>query len=196
MNYPGCRPLSEEEVVRLIDAFTGRYRARDVALVVLGSHTGFRISELLSIQVNQIWTGTEVVKEVQVAKGFMKGKKMSRTMPLHEKAREAIWALLQSSRMWHPLFHEWPLFHAQGCQKRLSTRQAYDIIVNAAERAGLDTKRIGTHSLRKSFAKRLWTGRYVNMDPARMARLLGHQNWSNTLRYLEFADELNAAVLA
>ena len=194
MNYTGCRPLSEDEIVRLLDACQGRYRARDVALIVMGSHTGFRISELLSIQVNQIWTGTEVVKEVQVAKGFMKGKRKSRTMPLHEKARDAIFSLLQSSRMWHPLFQDWPLFHSQGCPKRLSTRQAYDIIVTAAERAGLDTKRIGTHTLRKIFARRMWVA--VGRDGAKMARLLGHENWSNTLRYLEFADELDAAVLA
>ena len=36
----------------------------------------------------------------------------------------------------------------------------------------------------------------VNQDPAKMARLLGNDNWGNTLRYLEFTDELDAAVLA
>ncbi|MFZ4776969.1 MAG: tyrosine-type recombinase/integrase, partial [Terrimicrobiaceae bacterium] len=156
MNYTGCRPLSEEEIVRLLDACTGRYRARDIALIVTGIHTGFRISELLSIRVHQIWNGSEVAREVKVEKGFMKGKRKSRTMPLHDKAREAILSHLQTSRMWHPIYQQWPLFHSQGCQKRLSTRQAYDIIVTAAERAGLDTKRIGTHTLRKVFARRMW----------------------------------------
>ena len=196
MNYTGCRPLTDDEIVRLLDACTGRYRARDVALITIGIYTGFRISEILSLTVAGVWTGSEVVKEVHVAKGFMKGKKQARTMPLHEKVREAIQSLLQASRMWHPLFQDWPLFHSQGCRKRLSTRQAYDIIVTAAERAGLNTDRIATHSCRKTFTRRMWGSPLVNRDPARMARLLGHQNWSNTLRYLEFADELDAAVLA
>ncbi len=65
----------------------------------------------------------------------------------------------------------------------------------AAESAGVDSDRIATHTLRKTFARRLWDSPQVGKDPARMARLLGHTNWSNTLRYLEFTD-LDAAVLA
>ena len=133
---------------------------------------------------------------VTVAKGFMKGKKKARTMPLHETVRQAIHSLLQSSRMWHPLFHDWPLFHSQGRPTQLSPRQAFDIIVDAATLAGLDAERVGTHTLRKTFARRMWVSPSVDRDPAKMARLLGHQNWGNTLRYLEFADELDAAVLA
>jgi len=196
MNYTGCRPLSEEEIVRLLDACEGRYRSRDVALIVMGMHTGFRIKELLSLRVKDIWDGTKVAKEVHVARGFMKGKKRSRTMPLHEKVREALHSLLQSSRMWHPLFQDWPLFHSQGRPTPLSTRQAFDVVVDAATNAGLDVDRVGTHTLRKTFARKMWVSPIVNRDPAKMARLLGHDNWGNTLRYLEFTDELDAAVLA
>ena len=71
MNYTGCRPLTDDEIVRLLDACTGRYRARDVALITIGIYTGFRISEILSLTVAGVWTGSEVVKEVHVAKGFM-----------------------------------------------------------------------------------------------------------------------------
>ena len=75
MNYTGCRPLSEDEIVRLLDACQGRYRARDVAIIMMGMHTGFRISELLSLRVKDVWNGSEVAKDVKVEKGFMKGKK-------------------------------------------------------------------------------------------------------------------------
>ena len=196
MNYSGCRPLSDDEISQLLDGCQGRYRARDVALVVMGMHTGFRIKELLSLRVSDVWDGSEVAKVVQVAKGYMKGKKKARTMPLHEKVRQAIHSLLQSSRMWHPIFKDWPLFHAQGRPTPLSTRQAFDVVIDAATQAGLDIERIGTHTLRKTFARRMWVSSSVNRDPAKMARLLGHDNWGNTLRYLEFADELDAAVLA
>jgi len=196
MNYSGCRPLSDDEIVRLLEACQGRYRTRDVALILMGLHTGFRISELLSLRVNQIWDGKEIARIVHVAKGYMKGKMKARSMPLHERVRDALHALLQSSRMWHPLFQEWPLFHSQGCAKQLSARQAFDIIVGAATKSGLDIERVGTHSLRKTFARRMWVSPSVNRDPAKIARLLGHSNWGNALRYLEFADELDAAVLA
>jgi integrase len=162
----------------------------------MGVHTGFRINEILSLRVCDIYNGSEIAKVVHVAKGYMKGKKKARTMPLHEKVREALLALLQSTRMWHPLFRTWSLFHAQGRPSRISTRQAFGIIVSAASKAGLDIQRIGTHSLRKTFAKNMWVSPLVGRDMAKIARLLGHSNWSNTLRYLEFADELDAAVLA
>jgi len=196
MNYTGCRPLSEEEVAWLLDACEGRHRARDFALIVMGIHTGFRISELLSLRVSDVWDGSKITGEVRVAKGYMKGKKKARTMPLHKKVQEALLAYLQASRMWHPLFEDWPLFPAQGRPTRLSTRQAYEIIVAAAQRAGLDVERVGTHSLRKTFARRMWESPLVQRDPAKVARLLGHCSWGNALRYLEFADELDAAVVA
>ena len=196
MNYTGCRPFTDDEIIQVLDACQGRYRARDVALVVMGMHTGFRIKELLSLRVSDVWNGMEVARTVNVAKGFMKGKRAARSMPLHEKVREALHSLIQSSRMWHHLFQSWPLFHAQGRATPLSARQAFDVVVGAAGRAGLDVERIGTHTLRKTFARRMWVSPSVARDPAKMARLLGHQNWGNTLRYLEFADELDAAVLA
>ena len=195
MNYTGCRPLSDEEIIQVLDACQGRYRARDVALILMGVYTGFRINEMLSLRVSDVFKGGEVAKEVLVEKGFMKGKRKSRTMPLHQKVRDALHALLQSSRMWHPLYQDWPLFHSQGRPTRLSSRQAFDIIVNAASKAGLDVDRVGTHTLRKTFARRMWVSPSVGRDPAKIARLLGHHNWGNALRYLEFADELDEAVL-
>jgi hypothetical protein len=43
----------------------------------------------------------------------------------------------------------------------------------------------------------MWASPQVNGDMAKMARLLGHQNWSNTLRYVEFLDgSLSRAVRA
>ena len=195
MDYTGCRPLSEPELEAILDGITGRYSVRDTALIVLGVHTGYRISELLSLRVGDVWDGRTVRREVVVAKGYMKGKARQRRMPLHERAREAIEAHIMTARLWHPLFSGWALFARQGRSEAIEPRQAYEIIRRAAVRAGLAPDRIGTHTLRKTFARRMWESPVIARDPAKMARLLGHENWSNTLRYLEFADELDEAVL-
>ena len=165
-------------------------------MIVTGLYTGYRLQELLSIRVGQVWTGQDVAHEVTVAKGFMKGKKRGRTMPLHQKVRDVVHSLLQTTRMWHPFFHDWPLFRSQNRPKALSTRQAFDIILQAAKTAELDTNRLGSHSLRKTFACRLWRSKLIHGDMSLMAHALGHTNYSNTLRYLEFANELEAAILA
>lgn len=79
MNYTGCRPLNEAEIVRLLDACQGRYRARNVALILMGAYCGFRIKETLSIRIKDIWDGTEIAREVTVSRAFMKGKKRARS---------------------------------------------------------------------------------------------------------------------
>lgn len=51
----GCRALTADEVVRVSQAFHGTYAERDRALFILGIKTGFRISELLSLGVGDVW---------------------------------------------------------------------------------------------------------------------------------------------
>ena len=65
--------------------------------MVLGCVTGFRIQELLSITVSQVWDGFDVVREVAVSRRDLKGGRglyrrsvRSRRVPLAEPVREAI----------------------------------------------------------------------------------------------------------
>jgi integrase len=58
----GCRPLSEAEVTLLRQSFGGRYARRDQALFLVGVKSGFRISELLSLRVGDVWRGQQVVE--------------------------------------------------------------------------------------------------------------------------------------
>ena len=53
----GCRPLTDEEVDRISDGFSGRYAKRDRALFLLGVKTGFRISEMLSLEIRDVSPG-------------------------------------------------------------------------------------------------------------------------------------------
>jgi site-specific recombinase XerD len=177
-------------------AFRGRYKMRDRALFLLGIKSGFRISELLAIKVRDVWNGTGVRASVTVAAAWMKGRKNSRTMPINPAAAEAIRLWLRVSGMDHAYFADWPLFHAQGHKKAITSRQAFSILVESVIDAGIDPARVGTHSLRKSFASAAWSHPSVNKDMAKMAKLLGHRNFSNTLRYLEFMDDsLTTAVM-
>jgi integrase/recombinase XerD len=196
MNYSGARPISEVELPLILAQCTGRYAARDRCLILMGAHTGYRISELLSIKIDSIWDGSRVADQVVVQKGFMKGKAKSRTMPLHDKVKTAIEEWLAAYLPGLDDFAGRPLFPRQRTRQAMSRSKAAMLIKTAAQRAGLDARRISCHSTRKHFALRMWESPMVNRDMAKMARLLGHQNFSNTLRYLEFADELERAVLA
>ena len=51
----GTRPLDNDEI-RLVSAcFTGAFEARNRSLFLLGVSTGGRISELLGLQIGDVW---------------------------------------------------------------------------------------------------------------------------------------------
>lgn len=197
MNYSGCRPLSENECASMIQAFTGRYAKRDIAFFQLGIRTGFRTNELLSIKVSDVYQRGQMLHSVTVGKAFMKGRRNSRSMPIHHEASEAIHKWIIEAEFSDPSMENQPLFCRQHTNKRLTRAQGWNIIKGAAMRADLDIKRVAGHSMRKTFAFNMWDSPFVRRDMAKMARLLSHENFSNTLKYLEFLDgSLEQAVLA
>ena len=76
-----------------------------------------------------------------------------------------------------PLF---PSRNGQGNPQRMSRRTAHDVLKAAFETAGLNGH-LATHSLRKSFAQRLYdrTG-----DIFVVQEMLGHRNVATTQKYL------------
>ena len=189
--------MSKDECDRILAAFDGRHRLRNIALFTLGTKTGYRISEILSLRVSDVWDGTAMRKSVTVAQAWMKGKKKGRTMPLNPAVIEALSNYLRVTKMDHPIFREFPLFPSQGAHKAMTPRQAFSVILEAAKSAGVDTTNLGTHSMRKSFASAVWRHPLVAGDMVKMAKLLGHSNFSNTLRYIQFLDgSLESAVLS
>ncbi len=194
----GCTALTDSQYTATLRSFAGRYAARDRAIFVLGSRTGFRISELLSLTVLDVFDSTRgtVRESVTVARQYMKGGRKSRTMPLHEEARAAIFEWLRNAQMDHPGFGRAYLFPRQGNYSVPLTRQHADSVIRSAyKRAGLTEQ--GTHSMRKTFASRLWSSPFVNGDMFKMRELMGHENLSNTAKYVQFLDgSLERAVLA
>ena len=195
MDYTGCRALSDPEIENISSAFSGKYRLRDRAIFLLGVFTGFRISEILSLKIQDVFSGQEIRNSVTVQRAFMKGKKSSRTIPIHVNARSAIKEWIDSIGGMNNEGGS-PLFPCQRTQKRLSPRTFWENLKCAASRAGISTCGVGTHSMRKAFASRMYTSKFIQKDLAKMAKLLGHRDPANTLRYIQFLDNsLRDAVL-
>ena len=51
----GTRPLDNDEIRRVSGCFTGTFEARNRGLFLLGVSTGERISELLSLQITDVF---------------------------------------------------------------------------------------------------------------------------------------------
>ena len=64
----GMRPFTDEEITAISDGFTGTYANRDRALFITGVKSGFRISELLSLKIRDVYDNDRIVDRVRVAK--------------------------------------------------------------------------------------------------------------------------------
>ena len=88
----GCRPLKDEEV----EIVAKSLNIRDRCLFLLGCKTGFRISELLSLRVKDVWKYGKIVKRVTVRRKNMKKKVESRSVVLAPVAKDAVAAWLSN----------------------------------------------------------------------------------------------------
>ena len=185
----GTRPLDNDEIRRVSTCFTGTFEVRNRGLFMLGVSTGGRISELLSLTIGDVFQNRKPVGDLLYGKSIVKGGEVSRTVPVNADGRRAIDELVNwHRRHYRSVASKRPLFpsrHKSG-SVALHRQTAHDILKNAFIEAGLNGK-LATHSLRKSFAQRLYdkTG-----DIYLVQALLGHRNIATTQNYLgvNYAD--------
>jgi integrase len=191
----GCRPLGDDETFLVAKSFGGAYALRDRALFLLGIKSGFRISELLSLTVGDVYRHGRLVERVTVQRRHMKKKVEGRTVVLHPEAKAALAAWLQSVQTdGTPLPTIYVFQSRKGVNRPLSRVQAYRILQEAYDTNGL-TGKLGTHSMRKTFANRVYEK--LDRDLVKTQRALGHRNINSTVQYLSFREEeIDQAILA
>ena len=183
-----ARPFTESEFSHLSAHFSAAGRTRNLLLLKLGCGSGYRISELLALRVRDVWTGTEVAKELTIARRNLKGGRgayhrsvRGRRVPLAEPVREAIREHLARIGTDHP---DQALFSTTQAKGEPMDRSAvFRVLTEACRRCGIDTTRISTHSLRKTFVGRIYKA--SNHDLIATQRIVGHTNPATTARYLE-----------
>ena len=185
----GTRPLDNDEIRSVSTCFTGTFEIRNRGLFLLGVSTGGRISELLSLRVGDVYQNNKPVTDLLYTKRIVKGGEVSRSVPVNADGRRSIDELMNwHRRHYRSIASKRPLFPSRHKSGTLSMHRqtAHAILKTAFIEAGLNGH-IATHSLRKSFAQRLYdkTG-----DIYMVQELLGHRNISTTQKYLgvNYAD--------
>ena len=183
----GCRPLTRAEV----DLVTSHLRyghngVRNSAFFTVGLMTGFRVSELLSVDISDVFQCGRVVDAVTVRRSAMKGKGEERTVKLNAKAKEALASWVEERGV-----VDGPLF-CSTAGKRISRVQVWRIFNRAFEAIEM-TGTLGTHCMRKTFASRMYDG--LGGDLINLQKALGHKWITSTSQYLSFKeDEINDAL--
>jgi len=190
----GCRPLVDEEVRNIVECLTGASK-RDRALFLLGIKSGFRISELLSLKIGDLLQAGRMVERVTVARRNMKKRVEGRTVLLHPEAKDALaeWFLDLESE--GKLSAETFVFLSKkGGNRPVSRVHAWRVLHQAFVDTDLGGK-LGTHSMRKTFANKVYDA--LGHDLIKTQRALGHRNINSTACYLSFREEdIDRAILA
>jgi integrase len=197
-------------MLRVAKAKTGFFGQRNYLYYLLGKKTGYRVSETLSLRVKHLWVDGRVALAVHVEKDHMKGKRDRRPVPLQSQVRDEIHTYLtalarQCGSTLATLDPETPVFlsrkqrvHKEQPQVRrsMSRQQAYVVLQALYAEAAVsrhDGKALANHTLRKTFAMRIYEGTQHNIFLT--SKALGHASIDMTQKYLGISDEEVAAAI-
>lgn len=178
------RPFEADEIRKVYDAMQGPYVLRDRALFIGLLSTGFRVSELLSLRIRDVYEAGQILDDVYVSAQNMKGQWEGRTTPIGQDFKDALKPWIEELLTNGHTLDSDVFTSRKHC--RLGYIQAWRIIREAAKRAGL-VGAIGTHSCRKSFARDAHVA--LGNDIYLTAIALGHRNIQSTTKYLKSMDE-------
>ena len=191
----GCRPLTRIEVKYLLSHANN---LRDAALLTLGFCTGYRISELLSLKLSDVVDLKGRIYDSVSVKAENTKTKIGRTVRLNSDAVKTLTQFITTRLKTGALLSE-PLFISRksdgGELRAISRVQAWRVIQVLCELADVVSKGVGTHSLRKTFAARIYEA--VKGELGKVQIALGHANISSTISYLSFQQsDIDAAIMS
>lgn len=170
-------PISNEDVERMLETID---LERDRVMLVLGCRTGFRVSELLSLRVQDVVQHGKIRNQITVQRRNTKCKIESRSVVLHPQARKYLDHYVKGKSPTESLFP-------------ITRQHAHRIIKGAADKAKVEGN-VSCGSMRKAFAKKVYLA--LGKDLINTQRALGHKNIASTAYYLHFdQDEVNKAIL-
>ena len=177
---------NKNQLKALGEYFLKRGQLRNYALVVLGTHTALRISDLLRLKWTDVYDKERGEFRTHVTITEQKTGK-TKTIALNKQAMNAL-------RLYFPHRRgEFIFVSNRKNGKAISRIQAWRIIHGAVLAVGVAGK-IGCHSLRKTWGYHAWTSKAVS--PVVIMDIYNHSSYAVTRRYLGVAqDDLDKAYL-
>ena len=175
----GMNPFEENMITQIADNLSDR----DKALFFLGLTTGLRISEMLSLKVKDVYSNGKVKSSLYIEKKNTKKKIEGKSKAIVEPAFTALTQYLSNRNI---LNGDEPLFLSRKAGQSINRRTYFAILKKACIQAGIDS-RVGTHSMRKTYAKKVYE--VAEGDYMQCKLMLNHKSLSSTESYLQFVKE-------
>ena len=168
--------LTLEESKKLLSVVDGKNKERDFAILTLFLNCGMRLSELVSINYNDIRSdGTLVITG--------KGNK-ERTVYLNQACIDAITAYMKIRP--NDKVKDRALFLSSR-YTRISRRTVQDMVEKNLEKAGLGGRGLSVHKLRHTASTLMY--QHGNVDVLVLKEILGHENLGTTEIYTHIQSD-------
>lgn len=168
--------LSLEETEKLLSVVDGKFKERDYAILTLFLNCGMRLSELVSIDYNDIKSDNSLTI-------IGKGNK-ERTVYLNRACIDAITEYMKVRP--HDGVKDKALFLSSRNQ-RISAKTVQHLVYTYLDKAGLGDRGLSVHKLRHTAATLMY--QYGNVDVLLLKEILGHENLGTTEIYTHISDD-------
>lgn len=168
--------LTLEEAEKLLSVIDGKYKERDYAIITLFLNCGMRLSELVSINYNDIKDDGSLVITG-------KGNK-ERTIYLNKACVDAIVSYMKVRP--NDKVKDRALFLSSRNQ-RISPKTVQHLVYAYLDKAGLGDRNLSVHKLRHTAATLMY--QHGNVDLLLLKEILGHENLGTTEIYTHISDD-------
>lgn len=168
--------LTLDESKKLLNSISGKHKERNYCIVVLFLNCGLRLSELVSIDINNIKGDTLTV----VGKG-----NKERTIYLNNLCLEAIEDYLEVRIK--PCEEDKNALFISSKKNRISNKAVQELLSKYFKQAELTNKKYTPHKLRHTAATLLY--KHGGVDIRVLQQILGHESVSTTQIYTHVDEE-------
>ncbi len=168
--------LTLEEAEKFLSVIDGKYKERDYAIATLFLNCGMRLSELVSINYNDI-------KDDGSLTIIGKGNK-ERIVYLNQACIDAVVAYMKVRP--HDGVKDKALFLSSRNQ-RISPKTVQHIVYSYLDKAGFSDRGLSVHKLRHTAATLMY--QHGNVDLLLLKEILGHENLGTTEIYTHISDD-------
>lgn len=169
--------LTLEESLKLLNAVDGKYKDRNYAIITLFLNCGLRLSELCSVNIN------DLNFEERIFKVRGKGNK-ERIVYLNDACIDALKIYLKE-RLAMTSNEKQALFVSRN-DRRISPRSVELMVENTLKKAGLSGQGYTVHKLRHTAATLMY--QHGNVDIRVLQQVLGHENLGTTEIYTHLSN--------
>ncbi|WP_332692545.1 tyrosine-type recombinase/integrase [Halalkalibacter lacteus] len=169
-------PIRPIEKIKIMKHYLRKRSKRDYLLFVLGINTGLRISQMLELKCK------DVIDKDSPRDFITQTTSDNEEIYINHKVKQAILSYVKHSKLHTDDY----LFSASNKKQPITRQQAYRIINQAAQEAGICDK-IGTHTLRKTFGYHAYK---QGVAVSFLQKRFNHKTRGVTLRYIGITDEI------